>query len=104
MSWLRRHTLQRAAALLVVLAVLAVPVAQSRHHHGLDSTDSGRDGCAVCAATVHAPALVAPLSPPLALVAVGVAPAPPVARAWQHAGLGAHATRGPPAVLHTLVA
>ena len=104
MTWLRRHTLQRAAALLVVLAVLAIPVALSRHHHGLDGADAGRDGCAVCAATVHAPALVAPLTPPLGLVAVGAAPAQPVARVWQHACLGAHTTRGPPAVLHTLVA
>lgn len=57
---------QRVGALLVLAAVLAVPLAQRGHDHGAGATGPSRDTCTICAATVHAPALLA--APPAPLV------------------------------------
>jgi hypothetical protein len=104
MGWLRRLLAQRAAAVVLLLAVLAAPLARSIHHHDANASGPSRDACAVCAATLHAPALLAPAALLLVLVSIGSAPAAMALPAPRDAQRRMHSTRGPPSLLHTLVA
>ena len=102
MSWLRRHALQRAAALLVVLAVS--PFRSSRVATITVSTARARavTDARRLAATVHAAGPAGATVTGSDTGGDGRRPGAAVARPWQHACLGSHAARGPPAVLRTL--